>query len=88
MTDTFRFKVKLTTLRLQRVDGEEEDDFRSFALASLRGDGAESLWYHEAAVDADADSSSNLGKTSVSYSTHRPYCLHATDATLSGHERV
>ena len=63
MSSGFRLKVKLPQITLRRVDGTEEDDFKTWAhtvVQTIVGP-SKDLWYRE---DAEA-SVANLGKTSV-----------------------
>jgi hypothetical protein len=66
---TFKWKLKLATLRLRRVDDAEEDDFKTWALTtvSTSSDAPTALWYRDPDVASppSADANANLGKTSV-----------------------
>jgi hypothetical protein len=60
----FRLKVRVSSVALRRVDGTEEDDFKTWAHVLVVG--AEEVWYPESAEP----SVSNLGKTSVGVHPH------------------
>jgi hypothetical protein len=63
MSSGFRLRVKATQLAVRRVDGTEEDDFKTWAHTVVAGTSGpvKEAWYAE-----DAEPSvSNLGKTSV-----------------------
>jgi hypothetical protein len=64
MASGFRLRVKATQVAVRRVDGTEEDDFKTWAHTVVAGPSGpvKEAWYAE-----DAEPSvSNLGKTSVS----------------------
>lgn len=65
----FKWKIRLSTLKLRRIDEVEEDDFKTWALTTVATSGgvAAGLWYSSSDGQASAagDPNANLGKTSV-----------------------
>lgn len=65
----FKWRVRLSTLRLRRTDDQEEDDFKTWALTTVATTAgpAAALWYPclDGTPAAATDANANLGKTSV-----------------------
>lgn len=65
-----KWRVRLGALRLRRLDGAEEDDFKTWALTTVVGASGPSaaLWYpNPDGTPTALEPAANLGKTSVRY---------------------
>lgn len=69
---SFKWRVKLSSIKLRRLDEVEEDDFKTWALTTVTtaAGPCDVLWYacpdgRESSASAAGDPNANLGKTSV-----------------------